>query len=159
MANFSKVHYFAFTFTWDEITWPQTNKACVRNTYTRDVTVNTCARNAFSSGVFLNQRTAGASRSQMNQIRSASKGLRSYPQRDANEVLRNTDSLKEYTLAIKGGVIIAQADNCSVPANTFNTNGFACTDQDKPRCIATIVSAVNDFKRKEQAILQRGEEN
>ncbi|RKO70779.1 hypothetical protein D7322_16045 [Sphingobacterium puteale] len=69
------------------------------------------------------------------------------------------NSLKEYRLVIEAIVIIAEADSCSVPAITFNTNGFACTDQDKPWSIATIVSAVKDFKRKEQAILQRGEEN
>jgi len=69
------------------------------------------------------------------------------------------DGLKESNLAIEAIVIIAEADNCSVPANRFNTNGFACADQDKPPCNTTIVLAVNDFKIKEQAILQREEEN
>ncbi|WP_286863387.1 MULTISPECIES: hypothetical protein [Sphingobacterium] len=69
------------------------------------------------------------------------------------------NSLKEYTLVIEAIVIIAEADSCCVPANTFATNEIAYTEQDKPRYIATIVSAFNDFKRKEQAILQREEEN
>ena len=95
----------------------------------------------------------------MNKIESASKELWSQSQGDANGVLRNAEGLKEYALATEAIVIIAEADSCNVPANTFATNGFACADQGKPPCNTTLVSVVNDFKRKEQAILQREEEN